>query len=187
MQNDSKVNSNHTNAKASVVAGRHTIHSLKEEADQNRSLSEKIADNITHAIGSMWFLILNITWFMVWIALNVGLIPGITPFDPFPFGFLTMIVSLEAIILAIFVLISQNQAERVSNLRQEVDLQVNMIAEEEMTKLLQMVSLLLEKHGVDVSKDRELQAMITPTDVDMLEKVLDPEAVSKSEEQAKES
>lgn len=163
---------------------RHIIQSLKAKADRKRSLSDKIADWITGTFGSMGFLILNVLWFVIWIILNLGIIPGIVPFDPFPFGLLTMIVSLEAIVLAIFVLISQNRAEKVDDLRQEVDLQVDMIAEEEVTKLLIMVSVLLEKQGIDVSQDAELQAMLSPTNIEKLERILEQQNINQVSDHA---
>lgn len=173
-----------------IVSRRHIIRSLKAQADEKRTLSEKIADWITNTFGTMAFLIINVIWFTVWLGWNTNLIPGVQPFDPFPFGLLTTIVSLEAIILAIFVLISQNRAERVDDLRQEMDLQVDMIAEEELTKLLRMVSLLMEKNGIDLSQDKELQRMLAPTNVEKLEKILEnqikastsPKSAQKSEE-----
>lgn len=163
---------------------RHIITSLKAKADAKRTLTEKLADWITSTFGSIGFLTLNVVWFALWIVLNVSLIPGVVPFDPFPFGLLTMIVSLEAIVLAIFVLIAQNRAERVDNLRQEVDLQVDMIAEEEVTKLLLMVSVLLEKQGVDISADSELQGMLSPTNIEKLERILEQQHINQSPEAA---
>lgn len=163
---------------------RHIITSLKAKADAKRTLTEKLADWITSTFGSIGFLTLNVVWFALWIVLNVSLIPGVVPFDPFPFGLLTMIVSLEAIVLAIFVLIAQNRAERVDNLRQEVDLQVDMIAEEEVTKLLLMVSVLLEKQGVDISADSELQGMLSPTNIEKLERILEQQHINQSSEAA---
>jgi uncharacterized membrane protein len=156
-----------------ISSSRHIIRSLKAQADEKRTLSEKIADWITNTFGTMTFLVINVIWFVVWLVWNTEIIPGVEPFDPFPFGLLTTIVSLEAIILAIFVLISQNRAERVDDLRQEMDLQVDMIAEEELTKLMRMVSLLLEKNGIDISQDEELQGMLAPTNVEKLEKILE--------------
>ena len=165
---------------ANIHTSRHIINSLKAKADRKRSLSEKIADWITGTFGSMGFLIVNVLWFSIWIILNLGIIPGLVAFDPFPFGLLTMIVSLEAIVLAIFVLISQNRAEKVDDLREEVDLQVDMIAEEEVTKLLIMVSVLLEKQGIDVSQDAELQAMLSPTNVEKLERILEQQNINQA-------
>ena len=89
---------------------------MKARADEKSGFAEKLADRLTIAFGSMPFLLLNCLWFALWIVINVGLFPAIPIFDPFPFGFLTMIVSLEAIILAIIVLISQNRAARIADL-----------------------------------------------------------------------
>jgi uncharacterized membrane protein len=161
------------NIPRSVRNSRRIIRSLKAKADEKRTLSEKIADWMTETFGSMGFLLLNVIWFAAWILINIGAVPGIQPFDPFPFGLLTMIVSLEAIILAIFVLISQNRAEKIDDLRQEIDLQVDIITEDEMTKLLQMVSILLEKQGVDVASDSVLQSMLEPTSVEKIEEALE--------------
>lgn len=147
--------------------------SLKAQADQERSLAQRLADWLTGAFGSMIFLIGNIVWFAAWISINTGLIPGIEPFDPFPFSFLTMVVSLEAIVLSIVVLISQNQAAKIADLREETDLQLDAITEKELTKMLHLLCLLLDKHGIDTSQDVELQAMLKPTDIQELEKVLE--------------
>ena len=105
--------------------GARLVRSVKGKADEKRSPMARIADTLTAVFGSMPFLLLNVAWFVVWIVINVGLIPGIEPFDPFPFGFLTMVVSLEAIALAIIVLMSQNRSAKILDLREEVDLQVN--------------------------------------------------------------
>src|SRR5687768_7524516 len=85
---------------------RQLIHSLKAKADAKRSQPEKVADWMTAHFGSMGFLALNVGWFLIWLVVNAGLFPGIAAFDPFPFSLLTMIVSLEAIILSVFVMIS---------------------------------------------------------------------------------
>lgn len=145
------------------------IKSLKAEADAHRKWSDRLADRITAMTGSMPFLGLNVLWFVTWIAINTGLVPGIEPFDPFPFGLLTMVVSLEAIILAIAVLISQNRAAKIDDLREEVHLQINVIAEHELTKVMEMLITLLEKQGIDVSDDPELKHMLKPTDVSKLQ------------------
>ena len=151
------------------------IKSVKGRADEKRKLSERIADALTRGFGSMAFLILNVVWFVVWIVINVGLIPGIEPFDPFPFGFLTMVVSLEAIALAIIVLMSQNRAAKIADLREEVDLEIDRMAEAELTKLLQLVSRLAEKQGIDLSRDHELREMVQPADHGKIEAALQQE------------
>lgn len=152
---------------------RRVIQSFESKANSNRKISEKIADFITARLGSMTFLGINAAWFLAWIVINTGLIPYIPPFDPFPFGLLTMVVSLEAIFLAIIVLISQNRAVKIDDLRGEVDLQINTISEEEITKIIELQILLLKKNGIDVSKDSELQQMLEPIDADKIEQSLE--------------
>jgi len=156
-------------------SSRQVIHSLKVKADAKRSWSEKLADWMTAHFGSMGFLALNVFWFGLWLVVNSGLIPAIAPFDPFPFSLLTMIVSLEAIILSVFVMISQNRSAKVAELREEVDLHMDIISEAEMTKLLIMVKLLLEKNGIDISDDPELSGMLKPIDPDQVEEALEEE------------
>ncbi len=163
--------------KLPLNTSRRIIKSLKAKADARRGLAEIVADWMTNTLGSIWFLALNVLWFVLWILINISAIPGVPSFDPFPFGLLTMIVSLEAIILAIFVLISQNRAAQVDDLREEIDLQVDIITEQELTKLIHMTSILMEKNGIDLSADRELQAMIKPTNVDRIEKILEKQII----------
>jgi uncharacterized membrane protein len=160
-----------------LMTSRHLIQSFRYKADQKRTVSEKFADAMTTSLGSMKFLVVNVLWFAIWIIVNTGILPGVAPFDPFPFGLLTMVVSLEAIVLSIIVLISQNRTEKIDELRQEVDLQVDMICEEEITKLLKLVTLLLEKQGIDLSEDGELQEMLTPTNVEKLESILEQQII----------
>lgn len=155
------------------------MRSVKAKADRKRSLSERIADTLTAAFGSMWFFILNVVWFAVWIAINVGLIPGVKPFDPFPFSFLTMVVSLEAIALAIIVLMSQNRAAKIADLREEVDLQVDMLTESEITKVLQLLLHIADQQGLDLSWDDELQNMVQPSDTEKIEEVMEKEMTGK--------
>ncbi len=164
-------------SKTQINTSRRIIKSMKAKADARRNIAEVIADWMTHTLGSIWFLSLNVLWFSIWISINIGVIPGVSPFDPFPFGLLTMIVSLEAIILAIFVLISQNRASQVDDLREEIDLQVDIITERELTKLIHMTSILMEKNGIDVRNDTELQDMLRPTNVDKLEKILEKQII----------
>ena len=149
--------------------------SLKARADAKRNLAAQLADNMTAASGSMLFLTANVVLFAVWIAANIGVIPGLPAFDPFPFSLLTTIVSLEAIILAIVVLISQNRAARTADLREELALQVEKISEQEITKMLELMVQLLEKQGVDVSHDEKLRVMLRATDTEGLTQALEQE------------
>ena len=151
------------------------FRSYKAKADARRRTSERFADWLTYEFGTLNFLLLNAAFFLVWIGLNLGWIPAIEVFDPFPFGLLTMIVSLEAIFLSIVVLICQNRAARVADLREEIDLQINLMAEREVTKVLTLLVGLLEKNGIDVSADQELQDMIRPMDDAEMERRLEQE------------
>lgn len=151
---------------------RKIFHSIKARSAAKRSRVEKIADTMTDLFGSINFLLFNLCLFIVWILINTGNIKSIPIFDPFPFNFLTMIVSLEAIVLAIFVLISQNRSAKVDDLREETHLQLNLISEREITKIMKMIIILLEKQGVDLSNDPEIKRMIKPVHEEEIEKRL---------------
>ncbi len=171
----SKTTNNRT-AKPSLPTRRRIIRSLKVKADAERTLSQKLADWFTAKLGSIEFLIVNVVWFILWVFINSGVL-GIKPFDPFPFGLLTMIVSLEAIILATVVLISQNRAGQIADLREEMDLQVDEITEEEITKVLQMLGLIMKKKGIKIPNDPVLQKMLQPTNVSRLEKTIEKQVM----------
>jgi uncharacterized membrane protein len=112
--------------------------------------------------------------FTGWILANVGLVPGVAPFDPYPFSFLTLVVSLEAIFLAIFVLMSQNRAARLADRRAHLDLQVDLLAERELTVMLHMLRALCAKHNVvldDVGTD--VKDLLEETNVEELASNLD--------------
>jgi uncharacterized membrane protein len=153
---------------------RHAIKSFKAKANAKRTFSEKFADLLTAKFGTVTFLVLNMIWFAVWLLWNTGHIPGAEPFDPFPFGLLTSAVSLEAIFLAIIVLISQNREAKVAELREEVDLQINMITEEELTKLIKLVAGMLEAQGAKPADDPELRRLLA-TSNDQIARELEKE------------
>lgn len=152
-----------------------TIRSIKAKADEKRSFIDILADRTTALLGSNVFLFVNLLIFIGWIVINTGQIPGIEPFDEFPFSLLTTSVSLEAIILAILVLISQNRASKVADLREEVQLQINVITEEEITRMMSMLVLLLQKNGIPIPEDQRLQEMLRDTDVRQIEKSMEKE------------
>lgn len=151
------------------------IQSIKGKADAKRTFMEKLADSMTSSFGSHTFLIFNVLLFVGWILINTGQIKIIPSFDPFPFNLLTTFVSLEAIILAIFVLMSQNRTTKIDDIREETHLQLNLISEREVTKIMKMIALLLEKQGIDLSKDPELKKMIRPISEEEIEKKLEKE------------
>jgi len=167
MMNDMKIP--HLWNKEKVARRRRAIQSFKAKANRKRTAADKIADSLTKSFGTIMFLSANLILFAVWFILNLNIIDGLKPFDPFPFGFLTMIVSLEAIFLAIIVLISQNRSSKIAELREEVDLYINTYAESEITKLIYLHTLLLEKNGIDVSKDKELEQMLKDLESEKIE------------------
>jgi uncharacterized membrane protein len=152
---------------------RQQIRSFKAKADSRRTVWDKAADALTAYSGTVAFLAGNIGFFSLWMLWNAGYIPGPTPVDPAPFSLLTMLVSLEAIFLAIVVLISQNREARIAELREEMELYINTYAEHEITKIMYLLTVLLEKQGVDLSTDTDLQEMLKEIDRDAVESELE--------------
>ena len=132
-----------------------TITSLRLQAERRRSLQERIADAITGFAGSMTFVYAHILWFGVWILVNTGRY-GLHLFDPFPYGLLTMLVSLEAIFLSTFVLISQNRISEEAERRADLDLHIGLLTEHELTRVLQMLDAVQDKLGIENDEDSEL-------------------------------
>jgi uncharacterized membrane protein len=116
-----------------------------------RETEDRIAGKITDFAGSMLFVYIHTLWFVLWIAINAGLLVamrvGVLPFDPFPFGLLTLVVSLEAIFLSTFVMIAQNRQSAVADRRAEADYQVNVQAEAEIARLMHLVETLVLHHA----------------------------------------
>ncbi|MEZ0327746.1 MAG: DUF1003 domain-containing protein [Fimbriimonas sp.] len=139
----------------------------ERKALEQLPFEERLAERITTAAGSAWFLYANVAFFAAWIVLNLGFLP-FKPFDPYPYGLLTMIVSLEAIILAIFVLVSQNRMQVESDRRAELDVQVNLLTEYEITQVLKLTVAIARKLECSVGYDAETEALmkeIHPEDV----------------------
>ena len=148
------------------------IKSFEAEALKKRSLFVKLADAMTSSFGTVFFLVLNLVFFIVWIIINNGK-TAFRPFDPFPFMLLSVAVSSYAIILSIIVLISQNRENQIESLRQELQLQVNLIAEREITKVLKMLKEVLEEVKKGKISDEELDEMIKEVDTSYLERRLE--------------
>jgi CRP/FNR family transcriptional regulator, cyclic AMP receptor protein len=124
----------HMTRKADELLRTRVSRNANEEAEEKISTLQRVADWISWFSGSMSFLLLNAVWFIVWIALNT-LPLGVVQFDPYPFGLLTMIVSLEAIFLSCFVLISQNRQAEKDRVRSDIEYDVNIKAELEIAHL----------------------------------------------------
>ena len=134
-----------------------TVLKLENAAREQRTPTDRLAEVIADFCGSMIFVWVHVLWFGGWIVLN--LLPGIKHIDPFPFTFLTLVVSLEAIFLSTFILISQNHDSRVSERRNHLDLQINLLSEQENTQMLRILQQIAAKVGADVANDPETQVL----------------------------
>jgi uncharacterized membrane protein len=135
---------------------------------RQKGAEERAVDAITRFAGSMRFVYVHAVLFGGWILINLGLMPGVRPFDPFPFVMLAMFASVEAIFLSTFVLISQNRMAALADRRADLDLQVSLLAEHEVTRLIHMVDTLARRLGVED---------LSVPDMDELKKDVPPEAV----------
>jgi uncharacterized membrane protein len=144
-----------------------TIIRLRLNAARERSVQDHIADTITSLSGRIGFVYVHIVWFGLWILLNTGRV-GVRAFDPFPYGLLTMIVSLEAIFLSTVVLISQNRLSGEIERRADLDLHIGLLTEHELTRVLQMLDAIQRKMGIDddeASDLADLEMETKPEDV----------------------
>ena len=124
-----------------------TIVRLEEEVARERRWSDRVADAIATFSGTITFALLHLVWFALWVVINTKLIPGIPAFDPYPFQLLAMLVSLEAVLLSTFVLIKQNRMGLRADRRSHLDLQINLLAEKEITKVIQMLERISARLG----------------------------------------
>jgi uncharacterized membrane protein len=148
-------------------------------ADRRARTTERLADRITRFTGSMLFVGLHVLFFGGWLLINVNAIPGARPFDPFPFVMLAMIASVEAIFLTSFVLISQNRMAALDARRAELDVQIDLLAEHEITRLIVMVDAIAAHLGIEVGRDAHLEDLkrdVQPeTVLERIEKAEHPE------------
>ena len=140
--------------------------SSRRKLERQKSSGERFADHITKFSGSVPFVYLHTAWFGAWVVVNLGLTP-FPVFDAFPFGLLTMAVSLEAIFLATFVLLSQNRMQLLADRRADLDLHINLLAEHEITRILAGVHAIAERLGVilDAGDFDELKREVSPQKV----------------------
>mgnify|MGYP000580749416 CR=1 FL=1 len=148
------------------------IASLEKRAVLNHTLGERIASDVTRWAGSMLFIIVHVVWFTLWIFGNTSWLPGVPPWDPFPFSFLTLVVSLEAIFLSLLVLMTQNRLTRDADKRAQLDLQINMLAEQESTATLRLLKKICEHLKIDTEADEE-KYLAENTDVNALARTLE--------------
>jgi uncharacterized membrane protein len=133
-----------------------TLLEARARVERKKSREERIADAITAFTGSMRFVYLHAVIFGGWLLINVGAIPGVRPFDPFPFVMLAMIASVEAIFLSTFVLISQNRSNALADRRADLDVQINLLAEHEITRLIDLCDAIAKRVGASAVPDEHL-------------------------------
>jgi len=127
----------------------------RREQVGSRTLQERLADAITRFTGSMRFVCIHLVLFGGWIVINLGWIPGVPRFDP-SFVMLAMVASVEAIFLSTFVLISQNRMAALADRRADLDLQISLLAEHEVTRLITLVAAMAERMGLEAAQNPEL-------------------------------
>ena len=142
------------------VVARNTRALLARRRMEDRAmpLEERLADAITRFSGSMRFVYLHLALFGLWITINLGWLP-LPRFDP-SFVILAMLASVEAIFLSTFVPISQNRMAALADKRAELDLQVSLLAEHELTRLVSLVKAIADHHGIDAARDAELEEIM---------------------------
>lgn len=162
--------------KKPVLVPKHNTRLTRENLNESfhsnmhfdRSWTDDFAEFLTQKFGTVAFLLLNAVVFVAWFAVNGGFM-NLKPFDPFPFNFLTMTVSLEAIFLSIIVLVTQNKQSRIADIRQQIDFEINVRSEEEITKILEIVDDLRKAAGI-TKHDPELEEMKRRVDLTEIKK-----------------
>ncbi len=136
-----------------------TLIAMRQKSERAKGIQERAADSITGFTGSMMFVYAHLIWFGGWVIYNLicRRMLGAEPFDPYPFGLLTMIGSLEAIFLSTFVLISQNRMAAAADRRAELDLQINLLAEHEVTQVLTLVDAMAKQMGIRQQFDPDIE------------------------------
>lgn len=134
------------------------LHERNREQEQNATAQDKLAAAVTRFTGSMTFVYVHLAILIAWVSWNTGLVPAAQRFDP-TFVILATAASVEAIFLSTFVLISQNRAAKVADRRATLDLQINLLTEHEVTRLIELTAGIADKLGVQASKDPALQEL----------------------------
>jgi uncharacterized membrane protein len=154
---------------------------LKSKLEFEHTWFDIVAKVLTRELGSVWFLWVMLGAVALWMVLNLGWL-GIEPFDPYPFVLLASVVAIIAMLLAVVVLISQNRQGKIAEIRQQIDFEINVRTEEEVTKILNMVDAIHREMGI-AKKDSQLEEMKQSTDIatikEEIEQVMDKENETK--------
>ena len=146
---------------------------LEEEDERRRSFADRFPEMIGSFAGSVTFVALQLGFVALWVALNVGLVPGVPQFDPFPFALLAGLISLEGVLLTAFVLIRQNRMNIRADRRAHLDLQISLLSEKETTKIIQMLDRMSRQMGMEKeTTDAETKELAQATAVEDLAREL---------------
>ena len=142
---------------------------LEEEDERRRSFADRFPEMIGSFAGSVTFVSLQLVFVALWIVLNLGLVPGVPQFDPFPFALLAGLISLEGVLLTAFVLIRQNRMTVRADRRAHLDLQISLLSEKETTKIIQMLDRMSRQMGIEAqTTDAETKELSQATAVEDL-------------------
>ena len=149
------------------------ISELQRSFQNEKTLVDRIASAIAAFSGSFLFVAVHFVLITLWFIVNTAHIAGIKHFDPYPFILLCMVVSVEGVLLSTFVLMKQNLMQRRSDNRDQMNLQIDLLSEKEVTKTLQLLRAICRKLDIkDASLDAELEDMAQNTSVDDLAKTI---------------
>lgn len=159
-----------------------TMGQLDEAVRARRTVLDHLVDSITAFCGSLTFIWAHLLWFSLWIAHSLHF--GAASFDPYPFSLLTFTVSLEAIFLSTFILISQNRELKLIERRSQLDLHINLLTEQENTKMLMMLQRIADKIGADVNQDPDIEVLQQDTQHEKLVEQIERASETKQKEGA---
>ena len=162
----------HGSAQQTTLQNIEQIIRLEEQDEKRISPTERIAETIGSFAGTIQFIVLQLAFVIAWILANMGLIGKIQPFDLYPFSLLSMLLSLEAVLMTAFVLVRQNRMSMRADHRSHLDLQINLLSEQEVTKVLQVLQRITRHLGIEDAVDQETEELAQETEVDNLQRDL---------------
>lgn len=136
-------------APRAVQSNIETVIRLERAAENRRTPVERAAERVGSFAGTVWFILAQLIFTAFWVVANTGLLPGVPVFDPFPFPLWAAVLSLEGVMLTAFVLTSQNWSSLKADRRNHLDLQINLLSEQEITKTIQMLEAISRRLGVE--------------------------------------
>ena len=162
---------------------------LRKKISSERSPRDRVTDGIAAFAGSIYFVYVHLAILVIWTVWNLGWL-GVKPFDPFPFTLLPAIASIEAIFLSTFLMINQNRMRTLEERREDLDLQMGLLTEHEITRLIRLTDLIAKHFNIDASKAggnlNEMKQDVPPTKVLERIEVVERDNAKKAESTTKE-